>query len=117
MPNWITSTIQGGVAISTVTLANGEASDDLDLVSFPEKTLHLFGTFGVGGSVDIQGRNDPLATFQDLHRSHLTSGTFTSLTAELLAGMVENPRFIRATVTAGDVTTSLTIKIVSVTGR
>lgn len=62
----------------------------------------VFGTFGVGGSVSLQGSNDGV-NWQNLSPAALTAaGAF-------ILGLTEHPKFIRPIVTAGDGTTALTV--------
>lgn len=61
------------------------------------------GTFGAGGSVQIEGSNDN-ATWVKLSPAALTAaGLFAAL------GVTERPKFVRPSVTAGDGTTNLTV--------
>lgn len=61
------------------------------------------GTFGTGGSVQLEGSNDGV-NFYKLSAAALTApGVFAPL------GPAERPKYIRPNVTAGDGTTSITI--------
>lgn len=70
---------------------------------FVSAFFQVTGTFGVGGSVQIEGSNDG-ATWVKLSPTALVAaGFFAAL------GVNERPRFMRPNVTAGDGTTSLTV--------
>lgn len=72
---------------------------------FQSVLMQASGTFGSGGSVQLEGSNDGV-NWVKLSPAALTSaGMTTTLGAE------ERPRYIRPNVTAGDGTTSLTVSI------
>jgi len=70
-------------------------------------TIQANGTFGVGGTVVLQGSNDGAlwTTLTDL------GGAAISFTAAGLKSVREAPPFMRPFVTGGDGTTSLTLII------
>lgn len=70
-------------------------------------TVQVTGTFGVGGTVVIEGSNDGTnyVTLND------AGGAALSLTAAGLKAIRELPAYIRPRVTAGDGTTSLTVTL------
>lgn len=112
--NWVTVVRTSTYVISTVTLGNGDVSDLLDLTGYPDKTAHIFGTFGSGGTIHLRGRNSSTAgNPQALHRADSPTSTFSSVTAELLALILENPLYLYADVSAGDGTTSLNVVVVA----
>ena len=91
-----------GVAVTWAGIQNGSQGD---AAGGPYSTFmaSVTGTFGVGGSVRLEGSNDG-ANWNPLSPVALTStGMFAAL------GAAEHPRFIRPNVTAGDGTTSLTV--------
>lgn len=69
-----------------------------------DRTVQVTGTFGVGGTVIVEGSLDGTNWFglKD------PGGTAISLTAAGLRAVLENCSFIRPRVTAGDGTTSIT---------
>jgi hypothetical protein len=68
-----------------------------------QASFQVAGTFGMAGSVSLEGSNDG-TTWVALSPAALTAaGFFAAL------GIMEHPRFIRPNVTAGDGTTSLTV--------
>lgn len=118
--NWITTKSPGGGLTAEVVLLNGDESNDLDIFNYPEKTIEVSGTFGAGGTINIRGKNITSATVTDylaLHRADKPQTNLTGLTAVILAGVVEDPRFVKADVSAGDGTTALTITVIAYTSR
>lgn len=61
------------------------------------------GTFGVGGSVQIEGSNDNVNFFKLSPAALTAGGLFTPL------GATEHPKYVRPNVTAGDGTTAITV--------
>lgn len=96
-------------------MANGDTGQPLEIQRYPDKTVHIYGTFGAGGSVTIQGSNDPRvisdpsnAVWTTLTDPQANALTKTSAAIEVI---LESPRYIRPSVTAGDGTTSITVVI------
>jgi hypothetical protein len=89
----------------------GLDSDDsgipISIIDYTDQTMTVFGTFGAGGSVTIQGSNNGSNWFT------LTDpqGNALTKTAAAIELVVECPRYIRPLVTAGDGTTSLTVEL------
>jgi hypothetical protein len=69
--------------------------------------VQVSGTFGVGGSVVIEGSNDGV-NFIVLADPQGSALTFTVARIEQI---LELPRYVRPRVTAGDATTNLAITI------
>lgn len=104
---------QGSVrVIKWADMANGESGEPLLIPWRADKTVQVFGEFGEGGSVTIQGSNDLMTsdskTFATLHKADLSALTYTAAGIDVI---LENCNLIRPTVTAGDETTELTIII------
>jgi hypothetical protein len=100
-----------GVAIGWTPMTNsgsdvGEAWDTQD---FADVSIQVLGTFGAGGNLRIQGCNEvtPVnwATLAD------PQGNALDFTAAKIEQLMEMPRWIRPSVTAGDGTTSLTVRL------
>jgi len=98
-----------GLAVRWTPLANGDDGQPIDLQDFPDVSVQVFGTFGVGGNLRIQGSNEQAptnwATLNDPQANAL------DFTAAKIEQVLENVRWIRPAVTAGDVTTALTVCI------
>lgn len=100
-----------GVALATwASLANGEAGSPISLPRYPDKTFQISGTFGAGGSVNIEGSNDGSNwnILADINGNALTR------TASGVDTISDNPFYIRANCTAGDGTTNLKVTILCV---
>lgn len=84
-------------------LDSDDSGDPVEMVSFSDRSVQFTGTFGVGGTAEIQGSNNgtdwvPLDDAQ---------GTAISLTDESIVGIGPLCRYIRPLVTAGDGATAL----------
>ncbi|HLJ39488.1 MAG TPA: hypothetical protein VKT54_13870 [Steroidobacteraceae bacterium] len=72
-------------------------------IPYVSASFQASGTFGSGGSVQIEGSNDGV-NFYKLSPAALTApGAFASLGAQ------EQPRYLRPNCTAGDGTTAITV--------
>jgi hypothetical protein len=82
-----------------------------DCRDFADRTVQVFGTFGAGGGLTMQGSNEPTPT----NPFTLTDqgGTNVALTAAGGRLLAEAPRWVRPLVTGGDGTTSLTVELVA----
>ncbi len=103
--------------VTWAALANGDTGQPLESAKLSDKTAQVFGTFGAGGSITLQGSNDPRAlsapgsaVWVDLTDTTETALTFTGANG---AQILQNYRFIRPSVTAGDGTTALTVILCS----
>lgn len=94
------------------TLTNGDSGGPLTdkdgAVAFADKTIQIKGTWGAGGTAVIEGSNDGVAYFT----LNDPQGVALSFDADALASILENPRYLRPRVTAGDGTTDLDVKII-----
>lgn len=68
-------------------------------------TFQISGTFGVGGTVVVEGSNDGVTYFTLNDQANAA----VSATAAALKTIRDAPLFIRPRVTAGDGTTSITV--------
>ena len=100
-------------------LANGDTGEPYQSAKLSDKTVQVFGTFGTGGSLKIEGSNDPrvISAPSSAVWVDLTDTTETTIVFSAAGGaqILQNYRWIRPSVTAGDGTTSLTA-IVSAKG-
>lgn len=109
-PTWTSTYPKFGVIETTCVLNGGDTSADLSIAGYSDKTIHVFGgTFG-SSTVSVKGMNSTSGTAQDMHRVNDPTTTFSSLAAELLALLLENPSIIRASASAGT-GTGLTVVI------
>lgn len=91
------------------TLLNGDDGAPFEFVDWADRTIQVFGTFGAGGTVLVEGSNDGAnwATLTD------SNGVAMSLTAASVKQINEVPRYVRPRVSAGDGSTSLTFSLVA----
>ena len=89
------------------TLDSDDSGIPIEVVDYTDRTVTVTGTFGAAGSVTLQGSNDGTNWFA------LTDpqGNAITKTAAGMELVVEAPVYIRPLVTAGDGTTSLTVKL------
>ncbi len=94
-------------------LANGDTGEPLSFAGHADKTMQVFGTFGTGGELTFEGSNDPRvlsdpnnAVWFTMNDPQTLPLTKTGAGGDLI---IENPRFMRPRVTAGDGTTSITV--------
>lgn len=93
-------------------LLNGDTGAPLSYPQFADKTVHVKGTFGVGGTIIFEGSNDGV-TYVSLTDPQ---GNAFSKTAEAIEVLEENPLWVRPRVSAGDGTTSLSCYLVGTKG-
>lgn len=89
-------------------LANGDTGNPMDYPEWADRNLQVFGTFGAGGSLSLEGSNDKV-NWVTLH--DVTGATLTFSTAGVKM-IVENVLYVRPVVT-GDGTTSLTAILIA----
>lgn len=88
----------------TTTNADGGAAT---FVGAGDRVIQVTGTFGVGGTIIVEGSLDGTNWFQ----LRDPSSTAISFTAAGLKAILEAPPYVRPRVTAGDGTTSITVKV------
>lgn len=74
-----------------------------------DRSVQVTGTFGAGGTVNIQGSNDGGINWFNLKDP---SNTVIAIAAAGGAEILENTQMIRPSVAGGDGTTSLTVSLV-----
>lgn len=90
-------------------LGNGDDGNAADGVRGSDKTVQVFGTFGSGGQVDIEGSNDDGTTWHVLNDAQ---GDALNISAESTVLVQENPQLIRPNVSNGDGTTDLDVHLI-----
>lgn len=86
-------------------MQNGDDGQPIELANFADRSVQVFGTFGAGGNVRIEGSIDgtnyaPLTDPQ---------GNALDINTAKIEAIIELVRWIRPVVTAGDGSTSLTV--------
>lgn len=99
-----------------LTTANADG-DWVALPMFPDRTVHVFGTFGVGATVNIEGSNEAGAPAGGavLNDSRGEGNALAFLTAggNDVKQCNEAPLKMRPVLSGGDGTTSLTVIIIA----
>jgi hypothetical protein len=100
-----------GDAVKTVwgALANGDSGSPVSLVQYADRSVQVEGTFGVGGTLLVEGSNDG-TTYHTLTDS---IGNPLSFTTSGLKVVSEATGFIRPRVSAGDGTTAIVVTMVA----
>lgn len=102
--------VEGNASSQLATWANmAQSTSDvgaaIEFTGFPDRTVQVEGTFGVGGQVTIQGSNDG-TNFRTLTDPQGNALVFSSAGVEVIS---EVPRYVRPAVTGGDGDTDLTV--------
>lgn len=105
-PNAVQFGNNAGVSITWSGLLTTDVGDLADFSSFINKTFQVFGTFGAGGTVSIQGSNDGV-NWAPLSDS--TGAALTLTSSKLMRRTDDIPRYVRPFVNGGDGTTNLTV--------
>lgn len=107
-----TSNPEGGkYIVSWSTLANGDSGSAFKVPSFYSNiSVHAYGTFGLGGTVLIEGSNES-GTVSNWVTLNDPQGNPLSITTAKIEQILEICNYIRPRVSAGDGSTSLTIEI------
>lgn len=92
-----------------LTFTGLDSGAPFEFPDWADRAIQVYGTFGAGGTIVIEGSNDGIAwaTMTDQNGGNMSYTTAT------LKQMTEAPLYIRPRVTAGDATTSLTVVLVS----
>lgn len=91
------------------TVGNGDDGTPFWCPELADKSIHVSGTFGSGGTVVLEGSNlTDHATYGQLHRP---DGNNLSFTSEGIYQCLENCAYIRPRVTAGDGTTAIVVTL------
>lgn len=101
---------RGTVALLTwsgLTFTTLDTGAPVQWVDYADRCVQVAGTFGVGGSMTLEGSNDGV-NFVALADPQGNALTFT---AGKIEQILEGPRYVRPRVTAGDGTTNLTATI------
>lgn len=82
---------------------------------FSDRSVHVSGTFGAGGTVTVQGTNQTDAAGLPINWLPLSdpAGVALAITSASIKTVLQITRFIRPLVSGGDGTTSLKITLTS----
>lgn len=113
-PTWSITPLSGGNWLASITFTGAsQVSDAIEVYDRPIDTVHIFGTFN-GQTVTLKGFNANVsaASPQALHQGHSSASTFSTVGSELMASMIETPRYLIAQ--SDGAVTSVTVAIVLV---
>ena len=101
---------EGVRVVKWTPLANADTGAPYTAPQFSDKSVQISGTFGVGGTVLIEGSlvSNGTAVWGTLNDPN---GNTLSVTAAKVEAVLENTYQIRPNVTAGDGTTALTVRM------
>lgn len=88
-------------------LLNTDDSSSIQDSETGDRTVQVTGTFGLGGTVVLEGSLDPAQTPTNWFQLKDPSSTLISFTAAGIRSVLENVPHMRFRVTGGDGTTSL----------
>ena len=88
-------------------MANGDTTGAVECTDFADKTVQFDGTWGTGGSVNLEGSMDG-SNWSVLNDP---SSTAITKTAAGMSAVLEHPRYLRGNVTAGDGTTAIVMRL------
>jgi hypothetical protein len=94
------------MVFTPMTFSGTDVTAPIPFAQWADRSVQVFGTFGAGGSVRIEGSNDGGTTYAVLNDP---SSTALNMTAAGLEEIMEICGLVRARVTAGDGSTSLTV--------
>ena len=97
----------GAYLVTWAALPNGDTGTPFEDVTAADRTVQVTGTFGIGGSVNLEGSLDG-TNYKVLTDPQGNALTFTAAGIE---AVTEITKYIRPNVTAGDGSTSLTITV------
>ena len=86
-------------------LGNGDTGEEIELQPHSDRSVQVVGTFGSGGTLQVQGSNDG-SNWVLLTNPNNDNLSFTSAGLE---HVLELTRYIRVEVTAGDGSTDLDV--------
>lgn len=95
----------GALQVTWSGLLNTDDGAPLAFHDWAERTFQVFGTFGTGGTLVIEGSNNGVNWAPIANRS----GAALSFTAAGINRTQDYPLFVRPRVSAGDGTTNLTV--------
>jgi hypothetical protein len=111
MPTIVPTRTQTGntkaIVIAWAAMANGDVGEPIAFSQYTDKSVHVTGAFGAGGSLRIEGSNNGTdwAVLTD------PQGNDINITTAKIEMVTEATWWVRPRVTAGDGTTLLTVNL------
>lgn len=94
------------MVVSWEGLGNGDDGQPLEFIDYSDRSVHVKGTFGAGGTLVIEGSNDAGVSYAGLTDPYDNAVEFQAAKIEGVTELVEK---LRPRVTAGDGTTDLDV--------
>lgn len=94
------------MVFTPMTKTTDDVTAPIPFSQWADRSVQVLGTFGAGGNLRVEGSNDGGTTYATLTDPQGNALDFTSAKIEQITEVCE---LVRARVTAGDVTTSLTV--------
>jgi len=108
--------IDGNVNLVRATwtgLLNGDTGAPVEIGDWADRTVQIYGTFGAGGSINLEGSLDKTSESPTYAILSDPQGNAVTKSAAAMEVFEEGPLLIRPNVTAGDGTTALTVKLLA----
>ena len=104
---------KGVLQVSWANVSKGDTGEPADLARFPDKTIYVKGPFSTGGTCSVEGGNATSAAGVTTWVAIVDpqGNAISAKTAEFMEALLEAPRFVRITVTAGDSGTAINATI------
>lgn len=110
----VTGDFDDVIVVEWAGLLNGDTMAPVQLPNLVDRSIQVAGTFGVGGNVRINGTN--FDTFINAVPLNDAQGNILDVTAAKIEQILEMTLWIGGIVTAGDGTTSLTVRLLAKRG-
>ena len=107
--------IDGHANLARITwtpLANGDSGSPVEMGDWADRTVQITGTFGAGGSVNMEGSNYKASETPVYAILTDPQGNAVTKTTAAIEVFEESPLIIRPNVTAGDGTTAIQVRMV-----
>ena len=110
----VTGDFDDVIVVEWTGLLNGDTMGPVQLPNLVDRSIQVAGTFGAGGNLRVLGTN--FSTFINEVPLNDAQGNILDITAAKIEQILEMTLFIGGTVTAGDGTTSLTVRLLAKRG-
>ena len=110
----VTGDFDDVIVVEWTGLLNGDTMGPVQLPNLVDRSIQVAGAFGVGGNLRVLGTN--FSTFINEVPLNDAQGNVLDITAAKIEQILEMTLFIGGTVTAGDGTTSLTVRLLAKRG-
>lgn len=110
----VTGDFDDVIVVEWTGLLNGDTMAPVQLPNLVDRSIQVAGTFGVGGNLRVQGTN--FSTYINEVPLSDAQGNILDVTAAKIEQILEMTLFIAGAVTAGDGTTSLTVRLLAKRG-